>query len=104
MTTVKSLERIRCPECGGQASIRSSRPLAPAATEFWGVCLDPGCACSFWGTREVHKLLSPSSHPAPLSQLPLVKRDSPDWPGDGHVVPQTPTVDMFDETKGGIPQ
>ncbi|MBI2381492.1 MAG: ogr/Delta-like zinc finger family protein [Gammaproteobacteria bacterium] len=72
MSLRRHLRRIRCPECGGQTSVRTSRMLSSTCKEARHQCT--ACQNEFRSLTPIEIELVRVAVPKPSTLLPLAKR------------------------------
>lgn len=63
--------KFRCPHCGANSQVRTSRELSPLLREVYFQCANVVCGHTFKANVEVVKTLSPSSFPNPAVSAQL---------------------------------
>lgn len=62
---------FKCPCCGSELFIRTSREETPCFRSIWYQCGNVVCGATFNGNQTIGQQLSPSGIERPLMQLPI---------------------------------
>lgn len=66
--------RIKCPHCGSDSTVRTSRPLSDTVRESKVQCNNPDCAHTWVAHLAAVRTIAPSMTPNPRVYIPLSPR------------------------------
>lgn len=70
-TATMKIATMKCPCCGQELLIRTSREETPCFRSIWYLCSNLICGATFNGNQTISQQISPSGVERPLLQLPM---------------------------------